>query len=139
MISHAITFLDDVVMCIPTLDAWDQFVWPLGTPMPPAAMEVEQYGYHCGQAIDLDPVMPAMQFRVTDEEGTYLCMAWALVFEGSVLVYNPARDEVEWVPTCSITNDLSWVEERSAMALVNFVPCTPKRWPALQGSGPTVL
>ena len=65
--------------------------------------------------------MPATQFRVTDEVGTYLCAVRALVFEGSILAYNPARDETEWVPTCSIANDLSWVE-KSAMALANYMP-----------------
>ena len=94
--------------------------------MPQAAMEVEQYGYHHGHAIDLGPVMLAMQFRVTDEEETYLFVAWALVFEGSILAYNPARNEVEWVLACSIANDLSWAEERSAVALVNYVPCIPQ-------------
>ena len=113
-------------MRIPTLHAWDQFVWLLGAAMPRAAMEVEQYGYHHGQAIDLSPVMPATQFRVTDEEGTYLRAVWALVFEGSVLAYNPTRDEAEWVPAHGITNNLSWGEERSAVALANFMPHTPQ-------------
>ena len=52
--------------------------------MPRAATEMEQYGYHCGQAVDLSPIMLVTQFRVTDEAGTYLCVAQALVFEGSV-------------------------------------------------------
>ena len=122
MISHAITFLDDVAVHVPTLDAWDQFVWPLGMAMPLAAMEVKQYGFCHGYAVDLSPVMPATQFRVTDEEGTYLCAVWALVFEGNILAYNPARDKAEWVPTCGIANNLSWAEEKSAVALANFVP-----------------
>ena len=109
-------------MCIPSLDAWDQFLWPPGAAVPRATTEVEQYGYCCGHAIDLSPVMPATQFRVTDEAGTYLCAARALVFEGSVLAYNPARDEAEWVPTHGVANDLSWAEEKSAMALANYVP-----------------
>ena len=46
----------------------------------------------------------------------------ALIFEGSVLAYNPTRDEVEWVPTHRVTNNLSWVEERTAVTLTNFVP-----------------
>ena len=125
-ISHAITFLDDMAVHVPTLNAWDQFVWPPSVAMPRAATVVEQYGYCRGNAVDLGPVMLVMEFRVTDEEGTYLCTTWALVFEGSVLVYNPARDEAEWVPTRSITNDLSWVEERSAVALANYVPCIPQ-------------
>ena len=95
MISHGITFLDDMAMPVPSLNAWDQFVWPLGAAMPRAATEVEQYGYHRGHTIDLSPVMPVTQFRVTDEEGTYLCAVRALVFEGSVLAYNPTRDEAE--------------------------------------------
>ena len=122
VVAHAITFVDDMAMHIPSLDAWDQFVWLPGVAMPQATTEVEQYGYHHDQAIDLGPVMPMTQFRVTDEAGTYLCVVWALVFEGSVLAYNPTRDEAEWVPTCGIANNLSWAEEKSAMALVNYVP-----------------
>ena len=64
--------------------------------------------------------MPVVQLRVTDEGGTYLCVAWALVFEGSVLAYNPTRDDVEWVPACGLGNDLTWAEERSTMALTNY-------------------
>ena len=134
-ISHVITFLDNMAVHVPTLNAWDQFVWPSNAAMPRAITEVEQYGYRHGNAIDLGPVMLVMQFRVTDEEGTYLCAMWALVFEGSILAYNPARDEAEWVPTCSVGNDLSWAEERSAVALVNYVPMRT----ALQSSGPAAL
>ena len=133
MISHAITFLDDVAMHVPTLDAWDQFVCPPGMAMPWATTEVEQYGYHHGHAVDLGPVMPATQFRVTDEKGTYLCAARALVFEGSVLAYNPTRDEAEWVPAHGVTNDLSWVEERSAVALANYVPHIPQEVARIAG------
>ena len=133
VVSHAITFVDDVAVRVPSLNTWDQFVWPLGVAMPWATTDVEQYGYHRGQAMDLSPVMPTTQFRVTDKVGTYLCAVWALVFEGSVLVYNPARDEVEWVPTCCITNDLSWAEEKSAVVLVNFVPCVSQEAARIAG------
>ena len=125
-ISHAITFLDDVAVRVPSLDTWDQFVWPLGAAMPLAATKVEQYGYCHGHAIDLGPIMLATQLRVTDEEGTYLCVAWALVFDGSILAYNPTRDKAEWVPAHGISDDLSWAEERSAVALANFVPHIPQ-------------
>ena len=125
-VSHAITFVDDVAMRVPSLNAWDQFVWPPGVAMPWATREMEQYGYCHGQAIDLSPIMPVTLFRVTGEVGTYLCMAWALVFEGSVLAYNPTRDEAEWVPTRGVTNNLSWAEEKSAVALANFVPRVPQ-------------
>ena len=90
--------------------------------VPQALTEAEPYGYCHGQAVELRPVMPAAQLRVTDEVGTYLCEAQALVFEGSILAYNPTRDEVEWVPMCGLANNLTWAEERSTMGLANYVP-----------------
>ena len=126
MISHTITFLDDMAVRVPMLDAWDQFVWSLSAAVPQATTEVEQYGYCHGNAVDLGPVMSATEFRVTDEEGTYLGAAQVLVWGGSVLGYNPTRDKAEWVPTCRVANDLSWAEERSAVALANYVPCIPQ-------------
>ena len=113
-----------MAVCTPTLDAWDQFVWPPSAAVPRTATQVEQYGYCHGNTVNLGEVMPAMEFRVTDEEGTYLCTVHSLVFEGSVLAYNPTRDEAEWVPTHGVANDLSWVEERMVVALANFVPRT---------------
>ena len=126
-ISHAITFLDDMAVCVPMLDAWDQFVWPPSVAMPWATTEVEQYGYCHGNTMDLSAVMPAMEFRVTDKEGTYLCAARGLIFKGSILAYNATRDEAEWVPAHRVTNDLSWVKERMAVTLANFVPCIPQK------------
>ena len=122
-VTYAITFVDELAMWVPSLDAWDQFIWLPAVAMPQTFTEVEQYGYHRGQALDLGPIMLATQLRVTDEAGTYLCVARALVFEGSVLAYNPARDEVEWVPMCGLTNDLTWAEEKSTVVLANYVPC----------------
>ena len=34
-------------------------------------------------------------------------------------------NKAEWVPVHSLANDLTWAEERSAVALVNYVPCIP--------------
>ena len=122
VVLHGITFLN-LAVCTPTLNAWDQFVWPPIVAIPHSAMQAEQYSYHHGNAIDLGTVMPAVEFRVTDEEGAYLCAAHGLIFEGCILAYNPTRDEVEWVPMHGVANNLSWAEERMAVALANFVPC----------------
>ena len=122
-VAYAITFVDELAIRVPSLDAWDQFIWPLAAARLWALTEAEQYGYHRGQAVDLGPVMSVVQLRVTDEVGTYLCVARALVFKGSILAHNPARDEVEWVPARGLANDLTWAEERSAVALANYVPC----------------
>ena len=122
LVAYAITFVDKLAMQVPSLDAWDQFVWPPDVAMPWAIMEAEQYSYCHGQAVDLGPVMLVTQVRVTDEAGTYFCAVWTLVFEGSILAYNPTRDEAEWVPVHSLANNLSWAEEKSTVALANYVP-----------------
>ena len=100
-------------------------MWPTAVAIPHALTEAESYGYCQGQAVDLSPMMPAVQFWVMEEGGTYLCTMRALVFEGSILVYNPTLNEAEWVPAHSLANDLSWAEERSAVALANYVPHAP--------------
>ena len=73
-----------------------------------SSCQAESYGYCWGQAVDLSPVMPAAQFHVTNERGTYLCTVRALVFEGSILTYNPALNEAKWIPARGLANDLSW-------------------------------
>ena len=124
--AHIITFLDKLAVQVPSSDTWDQLVWPPNATIPWAHTEAELYGYCHGQVVDLSPVMPAAQFWVTDERGTYLCIVRALVFEGSVLAYNPAKNEAEWVPVHGLSNDLTWAKERSAIALANYVPCIPE-------------
>ena len=120
--AHVISYLNELAVCIPILETWDQMVWPTTVAIPCIPTEAESYSYCQGQAVDLSPVMPAVQFHVTEERGTYLCTTRALVFKGSILVYNPALNETEWVPVCGLANDLSWAEERSAVALANYVP-----------------
>ena len=134
--THIITYLDELAVGVPTLDVWDQMVWPTAVAIPCALTEAELYGYCWGQAVDLGPMMLAAHFWVMEEGGAYLCTAGALVFEGSILAYNPTMNEAEWVPICGLANDLSWAEERSTVALANYVPCIPAEaaWIARLGS-----
>ena len=123
--THVITFLNKLAVRVPSLNAWDQLVWLPTAAVPRALTEAELYGYCHGQVVDLGPVMPAAQFWVTEEGSAYLCIARALVFEGSVLVYNPAMNEAQWVPVHGLANDPTWAEERSTVALANYVPRIP--------------
>ena len=134
--THIISYLYELAVHIPTLEAWDQMVWPTTAAILCRLTEAESYGYCQGQAMDLGPLMLAAQFQVT-EGGTYLCTVRALAFKGSILTYNPALNEAEWVPARGLANDLSWAEERSAIALANYVPCTSAEaaWIARLGAG----
>ena len=80
-------------------------------------------------------MMLAAQFWVTNERGTYLCTARALVFEGSILAYNPALNEAEWIPVRGLANDLSWGEKRSTVDLANYVLCAHKEGKRIAGLG----
>ena len=119
--THAISYLDELAVCCPTSEAWDKLVWPPMAATPRVPTEAKSYGYCQGQAVDLGPMMPAAQFWVSNKLGTYLCTARALVFEGSILMYNPAI-KVEWIPVRGLANDLSWGEKRSTVALANYIP-----------------
>ena len=105
-----------------------------------ALTKAESYGYCQGQVVDLGPMMLGAQFWVTEEGGTYLCTARALGFEGSIFTYNPTLNEAEWMPACGLANDLSWAEERSAVALANYVPCASAEvaWITRLGAGRVV-
>ena len=133
---HAITFLDELAVWVPSLDVWNQLVWPPMAAILWALTEAELYGYCCSQVVDLGPMMLAAQFWVTDKGGAYLCIARALVFEGSVLAYNPAKNEAEWVPVHGLTSDLTWVEERSAWPWQIMYLAFLWRQPRSQGLGP---
>ena len=94
--AHVILYLNKLAVHVPTLKAWDQMVWLTMAAIPHTLTEAESYGYCQGQAVDLSPMMPAAQFQVT-EGGAYPCTVTALVFEGSILAYNPTLNEAEWV------------------------------------------
>ena len=121
--AHIISYLDNLAVRVPTREAWDQMVWPTTVAIPCVPTKAESNGYCWGQTVDLSSMMPATQLCVTEERGTYLCTARALVFEGSILTYNLALNEAKWVPMCGLANNLSWAEERSVVALANYVPC----------------
>ena len=123
--THVTSYFDELAVCILTREAWDQMVWPTMVMILRVPTKAKSYGYCWGQAVDLSPVMSAVQFCVTEERGTYLCTVRALVFKGSILMYNPTLNEAKWVPTCRLANNLSWAEERSAVALANYVPYAP--------------
>ena len=123
--THIITYLDELAVCIPSLDVLDQMMWPTVVAIPHALTEAELYGYCQGQVVDLGPMKPVVQFWVMEKGGTFLCIVRALVFKGNILVYNTTMNEAEWVPVHGLANDLSWAKERSTVALANYVPCIP--------------
>ena len=64
---HAISYLNELAVHHPTSEAWDELVWLPMAVTPQVPTEAEPYGYCQGQAVDLGPMMLAVQFWVADE------------------------------------------------------------------------
>ena len=84
--AHVISYLDDLAVHIPTLEAWDQMVWQTSAVIPCMLTEAKSYGYCWGQAVDLSPMMLAVQFWVMEEGGAYLCTTRAWCLRGVSLI-----------------------------------------------------
>ena len=79
--THVISYLNELAVHIPSLEAWDQMVWPTMA----CTYRGRVIWLLLGQVVDLSPMMPAAQFQVMEEGGAYLCTARDLVFKGSIL------------------------------------------------------
>ena len=76
--------------------------------------------------LDIGRHMPGFRLMLQDDNEQYLHSGRALIFEGSMLVYNPQRDIAQWVPVCGMSATLMMPELRAAYDLNNFVPSPSK-------------
>ena len=67
-------------------------------------------------------MLPTTQFPINQPTGEFVCMARGLLFEDSILIYDPTCNEAEWIPVRGMEEDLSQVEEASTRELSNMVP-----------------
>ena len=98
--------------------AWDQFAFPL--------TDQEGWGeealcYHPGKMLDVRRCMPGFRLMLQDDNEQYPHSGCALIFEGSMLVYDPQRDIAQWVPVRGMSATLTMPELHAAYDLNNFV------------------
>ena len=74
-----------------------------------------------GHTMDLGSVLPLLRFCISGLNGEFICIVQGLLFEGSVLTYDPTTNGAEWVPIQGTASDLSPVKEASAWELSNIV------------------
>ena len=87
--------LDEVAMRCTSPIAWDPFAFPLTDD---TCWREEALCYRPGKTLDIRAHMPGFKLMLQDDKGEYPYLGHALVFEGSMLVYDPQRDIVQWVP-----------------------------------------
>ena len=119
VLAHVISYLDEIASHQPLHRAWDQFVWPPPSSMHPTPSQDQPLGFIQGCIMELGLTMPPMQFHVSSPSREFLSYAQGLLYEGTVLAYDPTMNSPEWIPVCGTASDLTWVEEASAMALCN--------------------
>ena len=121
MHTEVISYLDELATCQPSRKSWDELVWPPQSAVPVSPCERVSVDYLQGHIMELGPKMPPMQFHASHPSGAFICFTRGLVFEGSVLTYDPTTNQAEWVPMRGMAADLLLVEERLALALGNLV------------------
>ena len=74
---------------------WDQFAFPQ---MDQECWREEALCYRPGKTLDIGTHMPGFRLMLQDDKGQYPHSGHALIFEGSMLVYDPQWDIAQWVP-----------------------------------------
>ena len=69
--------------------AWDQFAFPQ---IDQEYWREEALCYHPGKTLNVGTRMPGFRLMLQDDKGQYPHSGHALIFEGSMLVYDPQWD-----------------------------------------------
>ena len=78
--------LDEVAMQCTSPIAWDPFAFPLTDDM---CWREEALCYHRGKTLDIRARMLGFKLMLQDDKGEYPSSGHTLIFEGSMLVYDP--------------------------------------------------
>ena len=109
--------LDEIAMCDTSITiAWDQFAFPQ---VDQECWREEALCYRPGKTLDVRTCMPGFRLMLQDDKGQYPHSGHALIFEGSMLVYDPQQDIAQWVPICGTSATLTMPELRVAYDLNN--------------------
>ena len=98
---------------------WDKFVFPQ---MDQEFWREEALCYRPGKTLNVGVCMTGFRLMLQDDKGQYPNSGRALIFEGSMLVYDPQHDSAQWVPIWGTSATLTMTELRTANDLNNMVP-----------------
>ena len=101
--------LDEVATRCPSPIVWDPFAFPLTDD---TCWREEALCYRPGKTLDVGARMPGFKLMLQDDKGEYPYSGRALIFEGSMLVYDPQRDIAQWVPVRGMSATLTMPELR---------------------------
>ena len=111
--------LDEAVMRCTSSIVWDKFAFPQ---MDQEFWREEALCYHPGKMLNIGVHMTGFRLMLQDDKGQYPNSCHALIFEGSMLVYDPQHDIAQWVPVWGTPATLTMTELHVANNLNNMVP-----------------
>ena len=74
-----------------------------------------------------------------DDEGQYINLGHALIFEGSILVYDPQHNIAQWVPVRGASASLAMMELCMANDLSNMVPLPYSKFEPVRLPAPEIV
>ena len=98
---------------------WDQFAFPQTDQ---EYWREEALCYRPGKTLNIRMRMPGFRLMLQDDKGQYPYSGCTLIFEGSMLVYDPQWDIAQWVPIRGMSTTLTMTELHTANDLNNMVP-----------------
>ena len=93
--AELISHLDELAQCVPTRKAWDKLIFLPSPAEPCTPCQSRHLGYIMGCSVDLGSALPPLWFCVSSPNGEFICIAQGLLFEGSVLAYDPTNNGAE--------------------------------------------
>ena len=115
---------------------WDQFAFPQ---MDQEYWREEALCYHPGKMLDVRAHMPGFRLMLQDDKGQYPHSGRALIFEESMLVYDPQQDIAQWVPIRGTSTTLTMTELRAANDLNNMVPLPSSELEPVKPPSPEII
>ena len=99
--------LDEAAMRCPSNIVWDRFAF-LQTDQ--EFWREEALCYCPGKMLDVGAHMTGFRLMLQDDKGEYTNSGHAIIFEGSMLVYDPQCDIAQWVPVWGASAALTMTE-----------------------------
>ena len=82
----------------------------------------EDFKFIIDGLLDMGHSMLTTVIDVHAKDGSFMCRACGLLFQGYVLAYNPTHDVAEWVQFKGITSDMTLAEEPAIVEMLDHVP-----------------
>ena len=81
--------------------------------------KVRTFKFISGCPLDMDHSMPQTAIDICTEDGSFVCQAQGLLFQGFMLAYDPRHDAAEWLRFKVVTSDLMPVEESAIIKMLD--------------------